>query len=72
MVYTHLEARVHQMVCEWPHAELLDLPATGITGNSHMMMDSNHEDVLHLIIAWLDTVQQDVPLTPLLRLSHSR
>ncbi len=72
-IYELLAARVRQVVREWPHAQLLDLPAAGITGNSHMMMmDDNNEDVLHLIIAWLDTVQRDKSPTPMLRLSNSR
>ncbi len=56
-IYAQLAARVRQIVREWPHTELLDLPAAGIFGNSHMMMmDSNGADVLYLIIAWLDHI----------------
>lgn len=36
-------------------AELIDLPAYGLIGNSHMpMMDLNSDDVAHLLINWLD------------------
>jgi hypothetical protein len=35
-------------------ADLLDLPAQDIRGNSHMpMMDDNNEQVLSLVVNWL-------------------
>jgi hypothetical protein len=35
--------------------EILDLPANGIPGNSHMlMMDRNSDQVLTAVVGWLD------------------
>jgi pimeloyl-ACP methyl ester carboxylesterase len=51
--------RSRQALSAWERAggvaEILDLPAAGVRGNTHMMMmDYNSDAVLDLLIAWLD------------------
>ncbi|MNI87098.1 hypothetical protein D3C73_1442640 [compost metagenome] len=37
------------------HADVLDLPATGIAGNSHFcMLDRNSDQIAELIVDWLN------------------
>jgi pimeloyl-ACP methyl ester carboxylesterase len=45
-------------------AELLDLPARGIRGNSHFpMMDDNSDEVAALVLAWLARISPGVSVT---------
>ncbi|WP_025601036.1 alpha/beta fold hydrolase [Burkholderia sp. WSM2230] len=52
-------ARANTSIVAWNAAggrcERLDLPSLGIRGNTHMMMmDTNSDDVLHVVMDWLD------------------
>jgi pimeloyl-ACP methyl ester carboxylesterase len=54
-----ITARATQGLAAWVRAggtsEILDLPAVGIHGNTHMMMmDRNSDAVLDQLVAWLD------------------
>lgn len=57
--WTEMQAKYAQSASAWTgaggHAEVLSLPARGISGNTHMlMMDRNSDRVLEAIIDWLD------------------
>lgn len=52
-------ARASASIAAWNAAggrgECIDLPALGIRGNTHMMMmDTNSDDVLRVVLDWLD------------------
>ncbi len=48
-------AWAHQAGRAGPCVELLDLPAAGVAGNSHMlMMDDNSADILDRVCGWLE------------------
>jgi hypothetical protein len=52
-------ARASASIAAWNAAggrgERLDLPALGMYGNTHMMMmDANSDDVLRVVLGWLD------------------
>ena len=62
-LYTHLAREIRNAVQALSErevaVELLDLPAVGMKGNSHMMMmDNNSDEIVSLIIAWFDQLSQ--------------
>jgi hypothetical protein len=53
-IYQQQENFRAQLLKHGAHADLLNLPATGLQGNSHMpMMDRNSDAVAALIQKWL-------------------
>jgi hypothetical protein len=61
-LYTHLSSEIRKAVRVFLErgvsVDLLDLPAIGVTGNSHMvMMDQNNDEIVRLIISWLNQLQ---------------
>lgn len=57
-------ARASASVAAWNAAggrgEVIHLPTLGIRGNTHMMMmDANSDEVLHIVLAWLDGCERE-------------